>query len=51
MIKFLIVKGILRLGELMIVTFVLLPFALSVYTAVNVAFWGLDAYKWLKRVA
>jgi hypothetical protein len=51
MIKFLLFRGILWLGEAMIVFLFLIPLALLVYASLNVAFLGLDIYKAFKRVS
>lgn len=44
-----IIKPILWLGELAIVTMVLLPFSLFVYASLNLAFLLHEGYQWIKR--
>lgn len=36
-------------ADLALTIFVMIPFALCVYAFVNVAFWGMDIYKLVKR--
>lgn len=51
MIKFLLFRMALWLGEAMIVFLILLPFSLLVYASLNLAFVGIDIYKAFKKLS